>query len=134
MMTLPFVISGKVIHGQSLGNEYDIPTANIEPCEDTSDLAHGVYYSVACISGRDYASITNLGIRPTVSDDGRVNAETFIYDYDGDIYGREIKVTLLDFRRGERRFDSVDELFETIRKDLDEGLEYHRARSSMASV
>ena len=133
-MALPFVISGKVIHGQSLGNEYGTPTANIKPREDTSDLTHGVYYSVACICGRDYPAITNLGIRPTVSNDGRVNAETFIYDYEGDIYGDEIKVTLLDFRRGERRFGSIDELYETIHKDLDEGIAFHRARMSIASV
>ena len=133
-MELPFVISGNVIHGQSLGNEYDIPTANIEPVENTQGLPFGVYYSVANICGQDYPAITNLGTRPTVSDDGRVNAETFIYDYKGDIYGLFIKVTLLDFRRGERRFDSVDELFDTIRNDLDEGMAYHRARSSIASV
>lgn len=133
-MNLPVTLSGTVQAGNHIGRTFDIPTANIWPSEDVTGLTLGVYYSVITIDGVKYPSITNLGTRPTVSDDGRVNAETFIYDYKGDIYGLFIKVTLLDFRRGERRFDSVDELFDTIRRDLDEGVAYHRARSSIASV
>lgn len=122
---LPFSLSGKVIHGQSLGHTFDSPTANITPVEDVSHLAFGVYFSVVYIDGRKYPAITNLGVRPTVSDDGSVNAETFIYGLDEDIYGKTISVTLLDFHRSEHTFGSVDELYDAVRADLREGAKYH---------
>ncbi len=122
---LPFTLTGIVIHGQSMGNTYDSPTANIIPEEDVSSLSHGVYYSVVEIDGQSHPAITNLGVRPTVNEDGRVNAETYIYSYDEDLYGRAIKVTLLVFARPEKKFDSVDELFETVRSDLQKGAVYH---------
>ena len=122
---LPFTLTGKVIHGQSMGNTYDSPTANIIPDEDVSSLSHGVYYSVVTIDGQSHPAITNLGVRPTVSVNGPVNAETFIYSYNEDLYGKIITVTLLAFRRGEQKFESVDELFATVKRDLEEGAKYH---------
>ncbi len=124
-MDLPFVMTGVVEHGRKLGNTYDSPTANITPAEDIARLPHGVYYSSVSVDGKEYPAITNLGVRPTVSDDDRVNAETFIYDYDNDLYGKTIKVTLIAFRRKEQRFDSVDELYDTVRLDLEEGRIFH---------
>ena len=121
MMKLPVKISGTVIHGKALGNTYDYPTANIMPCEDVSGLNLGVYLSVITVDRKQYPAITNLGVRPTVSDDGTVCAETYIYDYDRDLYGKEVAVTLLEFCRSERKFASVDELYETVANDLKEG-------------
>ncbi len=134
MISFPFTLTGTVEHGKALGNTYNAPTANITPAEDVSDLPFGVYYSTAVINGKKYPSITNLGVRPTVSNDGSVNAETFIYDYEGDLYGLAITVILNDFRRGEKKFSSTDELFATIDEDMAAGRSYHLARSSMASV
>ena len=125
MMDLPFTMTGKVVHGQSLGNTYESPTANITPNEDISSLPRGVYYSTVSVEGHTYPAITNLGVRPTVSNDGRLNAETFIFDYDKDLYGKDIAVTLLAFRRGEQKFGSVDMLYETIRTDISEAAKYH---------
>lgn len=134
-MVLPYVLTGEVVHGRSLGNTYDSPTANITPKEDIPDLPFGVYYSSVSIDGKEYPAITNLGVRPTVSDDGRVNAETFIYDYDNVLYGKTISVKLLGFRRKEQRFSDVEELYKTVRLDLEEGRKYHGLASfSMASV
>ena len=94
-MALPFTITGKVIHGASLGNTYNSPTANIIPEEDVSALAHGVYFSRIRIGDRTYPAITNLGIRPTVSSDGEVNAETYIYGMSRNIYDMHVSIDLL---------------------------------------
>lgn len=120
-MMLPFTITGTVIHGRSLGQSYDSPTANIIPEEDISTLAFGVYFSTVRIDGRDLPAITNLGVNPTVSSACRVCAETYIYDYDDDLYDRKISVTLLQFRRPEQKFDSVDSLYRTVSEDMRAG-------------
>ena len=124
-MNLPCTLSGKVVHGRSLGNTYDCPTANILPSEEISDLPYGVYYSVITVDGNEYPAITNLGVRPTVSDDGSVCAETYVYDYNGDLYGKSVTVKLLEFRRSEQKFSSVDELFAAVDDDFREGRIYH---------
>ena len=118
MDRLPAVLSGRVLHGKGLGQEFDIPTANIEPVENIDGLVYGVYASNVRIGERVFSGVTNLGIRPTVEDGEKVNAETFILDYDGDLYGKEIIVTLFRFMRKEQKFDSVEALMEQIRRDI----------------
>lgn len=124
-MTLPVTLEGTVSSGSHTGRTYDMPTANITPAEDISGLSYGVYYSVITIDGTDHPSITDLGVRPTVSDDGGVRAETYIYAYDGDLYGKRVSVTLLKFRRSEMKFSSLDELYETVRDDFRAGARFH---------
>ena len=124
-MELPFTLSGRVEHGKALGNTYNMPTANITPREDVSDLARGVYYSRIDIDEGSYPAITNLGVRPTVQNDGPVNAETFIYGMSDDIYDKNVSVRLLRFHRDEKRFSSPDELFEAIREDILAGRQFH---------
>ena len=121
---VPFTISGKVVGGNKLGRTIDIPTANIFPKEDVSKMAFGVYYSKVLIGGKSYKAITNLGIKPTIADNSKVNAESFIYDFDGDIYDNEITVELLEFKRPERKFSSFEELGIQMKKDLEEGRVY----------
>ena len=118
MERLPAVLSGTVLHGKRLGQEFEIPTANIEPVENIDGLVYGVYASDVRIGERIFSGVTNLGVRPTVEDGEKVNAETFILDYDGDLYGKEITVTLFRFMRKERKFDSVEALMEQIRRDI----------------
>ena len=125
MMKLPFTLTGTVMHGRSLGQTYDMPTANIVPAEDVSALEHGVYFSTIMIDGISHPSITNLGVRPTVSNDGTVNAETYIYDMSADIYDKNVSVRLLKFHRPEQKFASTDDLFETVREDFRAGRLYH---------
>ena len=125
-MNLPFSITGTVQAGNRIGRTFDMPTANISPAEDISSLSHGVYYSTIDIDGTEYPAITNLGIRPTVSNDGRVNAETFIYDYDGDLYGKTVTVNLLVFHRPEQKFPSLEELKKAVTDDFHSGRVFHR--------
>lgn len=123
-MELPVKITGPVTHGRKLGSKADMPTANIVPDFDTKELKKGVYYSRAYIDGKTYKGITNLGSKPTVKNDSAINSETYIYDFDKDLYGRVITVELLEFRRPEKKFDSVEELFEAMHLDLEAGKNY----------
>ena len=124
MTDLPFTLTGTVTHGRSFGRTIDMPTANIVPNEDVSALSFGVYYSVITVDGSSYRAITNLGRRPTVDDGNFVNAESFIYDFDGDLYDKEIAVKLLEFKRPERKFNSFEELSAAMHEDLEAGKEY----------
>ena len=125
-MKLPVTLTGAVTPGNKIGRRFSMPTANIYPNENISGLTYGVYYSTITIDGKDYFGITNLGVRPTVSEGNRVNAETFIYDFKGDLYGKIDSVTLLKFRRNEKRFDSLDELYRTVEDDFRAGAEFHK--------
>ncbi|MBR5994442.1 MAG: riboflavin kinase [Lachnospiraceae bacterium] len=124
MTELPFKLTGTVTHGRSAGRTIDMPTANIVPAEDVSNLKYGVYYSVVKVDGASYKAITNLGKRPTIDDGDFVNAESFIYDFEGDLYGRDISVTLLEFRRPEQKFESFEALSRVMHEDLEAGREY----------
>ena len=123
-MEFPIILHGIVEHGRKLGSKMNIPTANIVPKEDVSGLAFGVYYSVVVIDGREYRSITNLGTKPTVNELDKINVETFIYDFEGDIYDEAIIVKLLEYKRPEMRFESIELLFKQINEDLDAGRAY----------
>lgn len=124
MTELPFTLTGTVEHGRSFGRTIDMPTANIIPREDVSELSFGVYYSIITVDGASYRAITNLGRRPTVEDGDFINAESFIYDFRGDLYDRDISVKLLEFRRPEKKFDSFEELAEAMHEDLEAGKTY----------
>lgn len=124
MILLPFSVTGVVTHGRSAGRTIDMPTANIVPTEDVSELDFGVYYSTVTVDGATYKAITNIGRRPTIDDGNFVNAESFIYDFEGDLYGKEIVVTLFKFRRPERKFESFEELSKVMHEDLNAGREY----------
>jgi riboflavin kinase/FMN adenylyltransferase len=78
----------------------------------------GVYRSVTAADGKVYNSITNIGVKPTVGDDIKPSAETHIIGYSGNLYGKNITVTLSEFVRDERKFNSVDELRTQIQNDI----------------
>ena len=116
----PFSLSAEVCHGKSLGHSIGIPTANQRMPDNIVDIRSGSYVTRIFIDGKYYYSVTNVGVRPTVDTDGSVNCETHILDYDGDLYGRVIRVEFLSFIRDEARFPSVDELKKQIYKDIEE--------------
>ena len=125
---LPLILKGKVMHGNKLGSTVDIPTANI-PIEDKEvlkDLQYGVYFSEVFIDSKPYKAVTNVGIKPTVNDTGTVNAESFIFDFTGDIYEKDIEVKLLKFSRPEKKFSSFEELSKQMQKDLADARSFHK--------
>lgn len=116
---------GKVMTGFKLGSKMGMPTLNVYPSDDKLLPPFGVYFSKVIFRGTEYNGVTNIGTRPTVSGgDLRVSVETFLYDFDMDIYGEDICVLLLHFKRPEQRFENKEELFATIGKDIEDGKSY----------
>lgn len=111
-------IEGAVIGGRRLGRRLGFPTANIEPGpgEVVPELAEGVYAAAVEIDGRRYAAVSNWGANPSVGG-CRPRLETHILDFDGELYGRRIRVELLRRIRGERRFGTLEELSRQIEAD-----------------
>lgn len=120
----PYYISGRVVHGKKLGRTLGMPTANLEISKEKILPPNGVYYSRVHMGGRIYKGITNIGTKPTVSDEVKMGAETYLYDFQGDIYEQEIRVDLLSFKRPEMKFETVDELKIQMEKDIEEGRNY----------
>lgn len=106
-----------VIRGRQLGRRLGTPTMNMSFPEGLVAPRFGAYASVVTIDGREYCGVTDVGIKPTVGSDG-IMIETWMPDYNGgELYGREIKIALIDFLREERKFPSVDELRAEILKN-----------------
>lgn len=124
MLGKPYGVSGYVEHGRKLGRTIGMPTANLIPEQDKLLPPNGVYYSNVIIDGQEYKGISNVGCKPTVSTSGMVGVETYIYDFAGDLYGRDIIVELLAFRRPEMKFDSVDSMKRQMEKDIAAGRAY----------
>ncbi len=114
----PFFIDFEVIHGKQLGRLLDFPTINQNFPAEHSVPKRGVYACTAEIDGVKYPACANVGVRPSVEDTDRVNCETHIIGYDGDLYGRHIKVEFYKFLRGEMKFSGVEELKAAIARDV----------------
>lgn len=129
MLGKPYCVSGRVEHGRRFGRTIGMPTANLLAEEDKLLPPNGVYYSVTTVIDREgrteYRSISNIGCKPTVSDTGRVGIETYLYDFEGDLYGREITVMLLAFRRPERKFADADALRRQMKADIAAGRAFY---------
>ena len=112
-----FTFTATVMHGDARGRQLGFPTANQDYPENLVKLKHGVYISSVTIDGKQYSAITNVGVRPTYHTD-KVGCETFIKDFTGDIYGKQMSTELLCFIREEKKFSSVDELKTAILNDV----------------
>ena len=113
-----YYISGKVVGDSHIGSSIGFPTINIIPAEEKLLPPFGVYSSFTSVDGVEYASITNIGIKPTVG--GKcVGTETHILDFNGNLYGKNAVVMLEHFQRKEEKFDSVTELKEQLEKDIE---------------
>ena len=125
----PFYLTGVVEHGAGMGSKvFDMPTANIKWPENKVLPAFGVYYTKALIDGRKYSAITNVGRKPTVAGEkGEILAETYIYDFQGDLYGQTISVQFHEFVRAEKSFDDIESLKKQLKQDLQKGSEYWNA-------
>ncbi len=111
------IIDGIVVHGAKRGRIFGFPTANIELGESFSELVNGVYAAEVIYAETKYIGVANIGTHPTVGELANRLLEVFIFDFDKDIYGERLKVTLIEFIRKERRFDSIDELKSQINSD-----------------
>jgi riboflavin kinase / FMN adenylyltransferase len=115
LMGTVFQLRGEVLHGDERGRELGFPTANLIPAEALVCPGHGVY---ACLAdGR--AAAVSIGVRPTFETGRGELIEAYILDFDGDLYGRELRLEFLARLRGERRFEDPESLVEQMRRDVE---------------
>ncbi len=104
------VLSGTVVPGKQLGRTIGIPTANIYAPEGVMLPRFGVYATKVDVGGAVYPAVTNVGVRPTVDDKTGITVEPWILGFDGDLYGKQIRVEFHRYLRGEAKFDGLDAL------------------------
>ena len=123
----PFSVCLPVRHGKKLGRKLGLPTINQDFPAGHIVPRHGIYVCLCTVGEETRLGVTNVGIRPSVDSDGRVNCETHLIDYDGDLYGEVVCVQFLTRIRDEMRFDSLDELRAAIEADIRFAREYFSA-------
>lgn len=115
-----YSIDYPVVHGRQLGRKMGFPTINQLYPPGALLPRFGVYAALAVIDGREYMGVTNVGVKPTISGINSPSAETYLMDYQGDLYGKRVLLSFVSFLRPEKRFDSVDELFRQIASDAEQ--------------
>jgi riboflavin kinase/FMN adenylyltransferase len=124
LLGAPYTLSGTVVRGNRIGRTLGFPTVNIVPAASKLLPPSGVYFSRVLCEGKVYRAISNVGCKPTVSDENVMGVESYLYDFDRDVYDKEIEVELLSFRRPERRFAGVEELKAQLQEDIAAGRNY----------
>ena len=128
----PFQMRGEVVHGDERGRELGFPTANLIPDDALVCPGHGVY---ACLAdtgdgAAPLPAAVNIGVRPTF-DTGRGELiEAYILDFEGDLYGKELRLDFLSRLRGERRFTTAEALVEQMHRDVEQTHEIAASQSS----
>ena len=115
LLGAPFMVSGEVAHGDKRGRELGFPTANLVPPAGYVMPAHGVYAARA----NGVAAAVNIGVRPQFQTGRGELIEAFLIDWDGDLYGQDLRVEFLERLRGERRFPSIDDLIGQMTQDVE---------------
>lgn len=116
------IIKGKVIRGKGRGRKLGFPTANFKIYKE---ISQGVYISVAKLRERPYNSLTFIGNAKTF-DEKEIRAETYILDFNKNIYGKFLTIRLIKKLRGNKKFKEVDELIKQMDKDLETAKEYFK--------
>ncbi len=121
LLGMPYTVMGQVAHGKGLGRTLGIPTVNLIPPSSKLMPPCGVYASAVWLGGKRYSAVSNVGYKPTVTQEHILGLESYLYDFEDEIYGEEIAVQLLEFERPERRFENVEELKKQLEKDIRAG-------------
>ena len=116
MLSLPYVLSGKVVHGKKLGRTMGFPTANLKYNQNFILPKVGVYYTNIKVNNKIYKGITSVGNNPTV-DGENLTIETYILDFNKDIYGEKIDISFIKKIRDMKKFNGVEELKDQLEKD-----------------
>ena len=115
----PFLFEGEVVQGDKRGRELGMPTANLVPDDAYVVPGHGVYAAWA----HGYPAAVNVGVRPTFQTGRGLLVEAHLVGFDGDIYGETLRIAFLERLRGEKRFESVDELVAQMNRDVEQARE-----------
>ncbi len=114
-----FTILGTVVEGRRLGRQLGFPTANLA-AHNEQFPPNGVYAAEAWIDGQRHRGVLNLGVRPTLGGAAERALEIHLFDFEGDLYGRDIEVAFRRFLRGEKKFASLDDLKAQIARDCED--------------
>ena len=120
MLGRNYSISGVIIEGDRRGRELGFPTANIQPDSTITVPGNGIYATIVEINGKSHKAATSIGVRPTFETSGVRTIETFILDYDGDLYGQQMQIEFISRTRSEIAFESTEKLITQMNKDVDE--------------
>jgi riboflavin kinase/FMN adenylyltransferase len=112
----PFMVEGEVVSGDQRGRELGFPTANLVPDDRLAIPGHGVFAAFA----NGVPAAVNVGVRPTFESGRGVLIEAYLIDFEGDLYGTELRVAFVERLRGEKRFASVEELIAQMRIDVED--------------
>jgi riboflavin kinase/FMN adenylyltransferase len=125
MLGRPWTLCAKVYHGKHLGSHWGFPTANQYFPARSVVPAYGVYAVRCTVDGKTYNGVANVGLRPTVDGkQARVNCETHLFDYTGDLYGKVLCTAFYTYLRPERKFESADALRAAIASDAQRARAY----------
>jgi len=124
-----FSLRGPVIEGDRRGRTLGFPTANMAIGVDHALPAYGVYVTRSHLRESTHESCTSIGIRPTFDVEPRPTVETFVIDFDDDVYGQDMRVELLHRIRGEVKFENADELIEQMHRDIRDTREWFRTHA-----
>ena len=125
MLGRPYGVEGVIIRGNRRGHTIGFPTANLKP-HNRVIPRFGVYATATLVNGTWRRSITNIGVRPTFENEAEPSIETYLFDFDGDLYGDVLRVRFLHRIRDERKFNGIDELKAQIEKDSARALNYFK--------
>lgn len=126
----PHTMRQQVQHGKRLGRTIGIPTINLAVPDHVLTPQRGVYVSRVCLeNGKSYPGVTNVGVRPTVSQSGIVSVETFLLGFDGDLYGQTVRLEFFRRLREERLFGSLEALKNQIQNDVAASYAYFQENS-----
>ena len=115
-----FSVSGNVVPGMKMGRKLGFPTANVKYDSSEKILPkNGVYYTLTKINEKEYLSVTNIGIKPSVQESKVVSIESHILDYNQSIYDQQITIIFIDRIRDEKKFNHLEDLIEQIKRDIE---------------
>lgn len=120
-----FFYKGIVVRGKGNGRKFNMPTANVEYPKYKIDINEGIYFSYLIYDGKRMPSLTSISTNPTVNGEN-ITYETYIYDFDEDIYGKEVYVEIIEKFRDPIKFNSIEELIEQLEKDKVTGREFFK--------
>jgi riboflavin kinase / FMN adenylyltransferase len=112
----PFLFEGEVVEGDRRGRALGVPTANLVPDDDYVHPGHGVYAAWA----NDHPAAVNVGVRPTFETGRGLLVEAHLIDFEGDLYGQTLRIAFVERMRGEKRFETVEELVEQMNRDVEQ--------------
>ena len=135
MLKRPYALKSVVLQGKHLGRKLGFPTANQRFPDGIAVPKYGIYATLCTTAdGKKHAAVSNIGIRPTIidgSDTHTVNCETYIHNFNQNIYGEMLTVEFCEYLREEKKFDSVESLRQQISRDLEGSLSYFERSGSL---